>query len=273
MMRPIVAGQCEAAPSVSHYQVHAIKYAELTGRQPTEIFLGADPHEGLVDMDYFVWLIRSERRTIVVDMGFNREIAVKRGRTFLRCPSDGLKALGVDAADVSDVIVTHLHYDHVGNYALFPKATFHVQDREVAFATGRMMRHRCLCAAYEPEDVVALVRNVFRGRVEFHDGDGEIAPGISVHLAPGHTAGLQFVRVATRGGWLVLASDACHYARHLDRNEVFPLVANVAELLEGYGKLRKLASSRALIIPGHDPGVMTAFPPSSLGETFAVRLD
>lgn len=263
----------DVPPDMPCYEVHAIKYAELKGRRPTEIFLGADPHEALVDMDYFVWLIRSYDRTIVVDMGFNREIADKRGRVFLRCPSKGLGALGVSAAEVTDVIVTHLHYDHVGNYALFPKARFHVQDREVAFATGRMMRHRCLCTAYEPEDVVALVRHVFQGRVEFHDGDQEIAPGISVHLAPGHTAGLQFVRVATRAGWLVLASDACHYARHLDRNEVFPLVTNVAELLEGYGRLKKLASSRALIIPGHDPGVLTAFPPSLPGEVLAVRLD
>lgn len=255
------------------YEVHAIKYAELKGRPPTDIFLGADPHDVPVDMDYFVWLVRSPLLTIVVDMGFTREVAERRGRSFLQCPGDGLKALGVDAGEVTDVIVTHMHYDHVGNYALFPKARFHVQDREIAFATGRMMRHRCLCSAYEPEDVAALVRNVFQGRVEFHDGDEEIAPGISVHLAAGHTAGLQFVRVATRAGWLVLASDACHYARHLDRNEVFPLVTNVGELLEGYDRLRKLASSRRLVIPGHDPGVLTAFPPSLHGEAFAVRLD
>ncbi|SFM15619.1 N-acyl homoserine lactonase family protein [Methylobacterium pseudosasicola] len=263
-------GPGDRAPA---YEVHAIKYAELKGRPATDIFLGVDPHEAAVDMDYFVWLIRSAERTIVVDMGFTAEVAAKRGRTFLRCPGEGLRCLGVDPWTVTDVVVTHLHYDHVGNYALFPAARFHVQDREVAFATGRMMRHRCLCAAYEPDDVAALVKTVFQGRVEFHDGDEEIAPGISVHLAPGHTAGLQFVRVATRKGWLVLASDACHYGRHLDENLVFPLVTSVPDLMEGYRRLRKLASDRALIVPGHDPAVMTSYPRSLDDQALCVRLD
>jgi len=259
---------------VPEYEVYAIKYAELKGRPPTEIFLGADPHEAVIDMDYFIWLIRSTDVTMVVDLGFTRAIGEKRGRSFLRCPSDGLKALGVDPATVSDVIVTHLHYDHVGNYALFPNARFHIQDREIAFATGRMMRHRCLCAAYEPEDVAELVRNVFRGRVAFHDGDDEIAPGITVHLAPGHTAGLQFVRINTRHGWLIIASDACHYYRHMERNEVFPLVTNVAELLEGYDKLRQLSSSHSMIVPGHDPQVMLNHTAASLDTSgLSVRLD
>jgi len=255
------------------YEVHAIKYAELKGRPATDIFLGADPHEAAVDMDYFVWLIRSAERTVLVDMGFTAEVAAKRGRTFLRCPGEGLRRLGVDPGTVTDVVVTHLHYDHVGNYALFPAARFHVQDREVAFATGRMMRHRCLCAAYEPDDVAALVRNVFAGRVEFHDGDEAIAPGIELYLAPGHTAGLQFVRVATRRGWVVLASDACHYARHLEEGLVFPLVTSVPGLLEGYDRLRKLADSPDHIVPGHDPGIMARFPPSLPEATLSVRLD
>lgn len=254
------------------YEVYAIKYAELKGRHPTEIFMGADPHEAAVDMDYYVWLIRSPERAIVVDMGFNRMIAERRGRQFLRCPSEGLAALGVDADTVSDVIISHMHYDHVGNYALFPKATFHLQDDEMAFATGRLMRHRCLCAAYEVEDVCSIVRHVYKGRVDFHDGDEEIAPGISVHLAPGHTAGLQFVRVSTAKGWLVLATDACHYRRHLERNEVFPLVANVAGLLEGYRKLRQLSSSPDLVIPGHDPWTMAAFQKCIPGDELIVRL-
>jgi glyoxylase-like metal-dependent hydrolase (beta-lactamase superfamily II) len=264
----------EDKTSIPEYEVYAIKYAELKGRPPTEIFIGADPHEALVDMDYFVWLVRSEDVSFVIDMGFTQEIGEKRGRTFLRCPSEGLKALGIDPATVSDVIVSHLHYDHVGNYALFPNAQFHVQDKEIAFATGRMMRHRCLCAAYEPEDVVQLVRNVFRGRVVFHDGDDEIVPGISVHLAPGHTAGLQFVRVKTRKGWLVIASDACHYYRHLERGEVFPLVTNVAALVEGYDRLRKLSSNHAMIVPGHDPAVMLKYPVSASDTSgMSVRLD
>lgn len=260
-------------PGTPLYEVYALKYAELKNRRATEIFLGADPHEGSVDMDYFVWLIRSPERVILVDMGFNRDVAEKRGRRFIRCPGESLKTLDVDPAGIAEVVVTHLHYDHVGNYSLFPRARFHIQDREMAFATGRMMRHRCLSMAYEPEDVCAIVRNVFQGRVDFHDGDDHIAPGVSVHIAPGHTAGLQFVRVPTRRGWMVIASDACHYRRHLERNEVFPLVTDVPGLMEGYDKLRRLATSTGLIIPGHDPAVLSDFPPARSDDPLIARLD
>ena len=106
------------------------------------------------------------------------------------------------------LIVTHLHYDHIGNSDLFPNAVLHVQDKEVAFATGRHMRHAFFRDMYEVDDVAGFVREVYAGRMVFHDGDAEVAPGVTVHLAPGHTPGVQFVHVRTRGGWLVLASDA-----------------------------------------------------------------
>ncbi|MGL4636114.1 MAG: N-acyl homoserine lactonase family protein [Beijerinckiaceae bacterium] len=256
------------------YEVHAIKYAELKGRPATDIFVGADPHEAPVDMDYFVWLVRNDQHCFVVDTGFGREVAEKRGRKLIRCPGEGLRMLGVDPDAVEDVIVTHMHYDHIGNFGLFPKARFHLQDKEMAFATGRYMLHRCFCAPYEVSDVTEIVKRVYAGRVAFHDGDEEIAPGVSVHLAPGHTAGLQFVRVHTRAGWLVLASDACHYNRHRLANQVFPIVFDVGALLENYPRLRKLASSDRLVIPGHDPEVMALYPPSAPGlEGISVRLD
>lgn len=256
------------------FEVHAIKYAELKGRPPTDIFVGADPHEAPVDMDYFVWLVRSPERTFVVDTGFNRIVAEQRGRVWLRCPGDGLRLLGVEPAEVQDVIVTHLHYDHIGNFDLFPAARFHLQDREMSFATGRYMQHRCFCAPYELSDVLNIVKGVYAGRVAFHDGDAEIVPGLSVHLSPGHTAGLQFVRVNTRSGWLVLASDACHYTRHRLQNEVFPIVFDVGGLLENYRRLRELASHERLVIPGHDPEVMANYPPSRDElDCIAVRLD
>ena len=170
--------------------------------------------------------------------------------------------------------MTHLHYDHIGNADLFPSATLHVQDKEVAFATGRHMRHAFFRNMYEVDDVVGFVREVYAGRVVFHDGDAEIAPGISVHLASGHTPGVQFVRVATRQGWLVLASDACHYTFLREREEVYPIVFDPAGLIETYERLRRLASAERLVIPGHDPMVMTNFSTAlpSL-EGVAVRLD
>lgn len=245
------------------YEVFAIKYAELKGRPARDIFLGADLHEAPVDMDYFVWLIRAGDKAIVVDTGFDRKVADSRGRVFLRCPGEGLRQLGVDPATVEDVIISHLHYDHVGNFDLFPNARFHIQDDEVAFATGRHMTHAKLREPYELSYVLEVIRKVYADRVRFHDGDEEILPGISVHLSPGHTKGLQFVRVHTAKGWLVLASDACHYDRHRLTGDVFPLVFDVGGLLENYRRLVSLASSDELVIPGHDPSVMERFPAAS----------
>lgn len=256
------------------FEVYAIKYAELKARPARDIFLSADLHDAPVDMDYFVWLVRSPERDIVVDIGFGADVAAKRGRELIRCPGEGLRLLNADPAKIEDVIITHLHYDHTGNFDLFPNARFHMQDAEIAYATGRYMTHQCLSDPYEVDDVIETVRNVYAGRIAFHDGDEDIVPGLSVHFSPGHTAGLQFVRVNTRSGWLVLASDACHYNKHRLEGDVFPLVFDVGGLLENYKRLEKLASSPRLIIPGHDPQVMEDYPaPTPELEGIVVRLD
>jgi glyoxylase-like metal-dependent hydrolase (beta-lactamase superfamily II) len=255
------------------YEVYALKYARHE-RRASENFLGGDPHDGPMPLDYFVWLIRGEGREIVVDTGFSAAMAARRGREHLRCPAAGLALLDCDAASVKDVVITHLHYDHVGNFELFPSAEFHLQDLEMRYATGRYMRHAVFRGAYEAEDVVGMVRNVYRGRVRFHDGDAEIAPGVSLHLVGGHTMGLQVVRVATRRGNVVLASDASHFYANMDEVRPFPIVWSVADMVQGYAKLAALAESPAHVVPGHDPLVMQRYPaPSPSLEGIAVRLD
>ena len=255
------------------FEVYAIRYATVE-RKPAENFIGGDAHESAARMDYFVWLARNASHAFVIDTGFNEAAAKRRRRQFLRSPVEGLRLLGVDAAKVDDVILTHLHYDHVGNFDLFPEARFHLQDREMAYATGRYMAHEFFAYAYEAEEIVAMVRNIYAKRVRFHDGDAEIAPGISVHHVGGHTRGLQVVRVWTRLGWLVLASDAAHYLANMNENRPFPVVADVMQMFDGWDRLRALADSADLIIPGHDPQVMQRYraPDKSL-EGIAVRLD
>jgi len=256
------------------YEVHAIKYAHHP-RTVRENFIGGDLHDtSPMPLDYFVWLIRGRARSFLLDTGYGPEVAARRNRPILRSPADGLAMLGVDAASIQDVIVSHMHYDHAGNHAMFPAARYHIQDREMAFCTGRCMCHPQLRSTFEATDVTAMVTRVFEGRACFHDGSADLVPGVSVHHVGGHSLGLQVMRVRTRRGFVVLASDATHFYAHMEQGRVFPITADVPGVLEGYATLRRLATSEDHIIPGHDPLVMARYPASAPGlEGIAARLD
>jgi len=258
---------------MQEYEVYAVKYGHHE-RRSSQNFLGGDEHDVPMRLDFFVWAIKGPDRAYVVDTGFSKATAERRQRLHLRCPTDGLKLVGVDAGKVGDVILTHMHYDHVGNNDLFPQARFHVQDKEIDFCTGRCMCHNVFRHPFEVEDVVGMVRKAHAGRVQFHDGEEELAPGLSVHHIGGHTKGIQAVRVWTKRGWLVLASDTTHFYANMEQERPFPIVYDVAQMLAGYAKLHRLASSAAHIIPGHDPLVLARYPaPSRELEGIAARLD
>ena len=257
----------------AQYEVYAIKYAHHE-RRASENFIGGDPHDGPMPLDYFVWLIRGNGREIVVDTGFSAATAARRRREHIRCPTEGLRSLDVDSGKIKDVVITHLHYDHVGNFDLFPAATFHLQDREMQYATGRHMAQPVFSGAFDVEDVIGMVRNTYAGRVLFHDGDAELAAGVSLHFIGGHTMGLQVVRVVTRRGNVVLASDASHFYANMEQVRPFPIVYSVADMVEGYARLRALADSPAHIIPGHDPLVLARYPaPVKALQGIVARLD
>ncbi len=259
--------------TLPNYEIYAIKYAWRDAKRANH-FVGGDPHDASMPMDYFVWLVRNAERTLVIDTGFTQSMAEQRKRIFLRSPADGLKLMGVNAADVKNVVITHLHYDHVGTFQDFPAAQFHLQDAEMAYATGRHMRHRQFNHGYEVEEVIGMVRLVYKDRVTFYRGDAELAPGISLHHIGGHTAGLQCVRVHTARGWVVVASYTSHYYEHFEKGRVFTTTFHLGDTLDGYAKLRQLADSDKHIVPGHDPLVMQRYPAASAElKDIVVRLD
>jgi glyoxylase-like metal-dependent hydrolase (beta-lactamase superfamily II) len=255
------------------YEIYAIKYAHHD-RRASENFIGGDPHDGPMPLDYFVWAIRGADKTWVVDTGFDAAMARQRKRDFIRSPAEGLKALDIDADRIEDVIISHMHYDHCGSHQLFERARYHVQDKEMFYATGRCMCFPPMRYPYEVEDVVKMVRRVYEGRVAFHDGDEELAPGLTVHFVGGHTMGLQMVRVWTQRGWVVLASDAAHFYANMEQARPFPIVYNVADMLAGHKRAYALASSPRHVIPGHDPLVMQRYPaPRPELQGIVARLD
>ena len=256
------------------YEVYAIKYGDHQ-RMRQENFIFKDPHDEATSIDFYVWVITGGGRTFVVDLGFEAEEAKARGRQLHRLPSEAVRLVGVDPATVEDIIISHLHYDHCGDISPFPKARFHLQESEMNYATGKSMTHQPLRNPYNVDYVVNMVRAVYDDRVNFVDGVSELAPGLSVHHIGGHTAGIQSVRVWTRKGWLVVASDATHFYDNMAIPNPFPIVCHVGHMLDGYDKLRAMAGGDVhRVIPGHDPQVMSLFPAASKElEGIAVRLD
>ena len=236
------------------YRIHAVRYAHRACTS-SEVFYG--DHRGApMTMDYFVWALTNGTHTVVVDLGFTEPVGARRGRQFLRCPSKGLAEIGVDAAQVEHVILTHFHYDHVGNYALFPRATFYVQDDEMAFWTGRHAARSAFRHSVEVDDVAALVRFNYEQRLVFTGAAREIVPGVRVHRVGGHTAGMQVVAVEHAKGRAVVASDAAHYYRNYEARVPFNTLHDLPGMYGAFDTIRELASSDDLVLPGHDPLVL-----------------
>jgi len=236
------------------FRIYAVRYAHRKTTS-SEVFY-RDTHEAPMTMDYFVWALVSDRHTVVVDLGFTEVVGTRRGRDFLRCPGRGLAELGIDTARVEHVIITHFHYDHVGNHALFPRATFHVQDTEMGFYTGRHASDAAFRSSIEVDDVCALVRLNYEGRIRFVDGAAEIVPGVRVEKVGGHTAGMQIVAVTTARGQAVVASDASHYYRNFEQRIPFLTLHDLPGTYHAFQRIQDLADAPELILPGHDPLVL-----------------
>lgn len=257
------------------FELYAIKYAHSGPRTLGDNMMGGDIHQSHSPLDFFIWVAKRGDRTFLIDTGMSAESARQRGMSRLRAPADAVMLLGLDPEKLEDVILTHMHFDHAGMLHRYPNATFHIQESEMDYATGRCMCSKMLRRGYDIEDVVHLVRCVYADRVAFHDRTVEITTGLSVHKVGGHTAGLQAVRVWTKRGWVVLASDASHYYFNMMEQVIFPSVFRIDEMEEAYRTVHQLAGGDwNRVIPGHDPLVMELYPaPSSDLKGIVARLD
>jgi glyoxylase-like metal-dependent hydrolase (beta-lactamase superfamily II) len=248
-----------AAPVI---RIDAIKYARHERTAVNNFARAVDDHDLPMPLDYFVWAIhRAEGPPLIVDTGFGEAAAAARGRTITRPVLQGLRDAGIDHLAVEDVILTHLHYDHAGSLSTFPNARFHIQDAELAFATGRQICEREVRAPFDGEPVAQLVRKLYADHVVFHAGDEEFAPGITLRLAHGHTAGLMVVCCETARGTVVLASDAAHLYANITRRIPFPIFVDEADYARAQERVMELAGhSLDHLIPGHDPLVLACFP-------------
>jgi glyoxylase-like metal-dependent hydrolase (beta-lactamase superfamily II) len=234
------------------YKIYTLYYGRRDATT-ADYFLN-DTTDTPIGMGYYLWVATNGEHTVVIDLGYHEDAGERRGRTLLRHPAELLDKIQVDPKGVQHAIVTHLHWDHVGGYALFPNARFYLQERELHFWTSSHLPD--WQSSLEEEELVAVVRLHFRGRVGLCDGAREIVPGITVHHVGGHTMGSQIVQVETARGTAVVASDAAKLYRNFLEEIPQPRSHSVADQIGGYTLIKRLASAADLIIPGHDPEAM-----------------
>jgi glyoxylase-like metal-dependent hydrolase (beta-lactamase superfamily II) len=248
--------------AAQHPAVYAIRFAYREESSRKEHFYRGDPcGEDAMPIDYFVWAIVSADRAVLVDAGFTREVAEKRGaRFFVQRPDEALAGLGVDLDAVRDVVLTHLHYDHTGHLPLFPAAQVHLQREEWEYWTGPYAARGENPHLIEQDDLDYLAAHRQSGMVTLHDGDAEVIPGVRVHRVGGHTRGLQVVVVDTARGPLVLASDASHFYANIGEDRPYSIVDHLPSMYDAFDWIIDTAGDIDHVIPGHDPQVLERYP-------------
>jgi glyoxylase-like metal-dependent hydrolase (beta-lactamase superfamily II) len=246
------------------YDVLAVRYGT---RRTTaaDVFLNfttyGEPDRAL-GMDYFFWVIRDAAgRSVLVDTGFPPTGGAARGRTTLLDMADALRAITVRPDDVTQIVITHGHYDHIGGLPWFGAAEVIMTRTEYDFWTGAMASRALFAHAAEPAEIDYLRTLREAGRLTLAGNSHQVAPGIELIQVGGHTPGQAIVSVHTGSGRVILASDAVHYYEELERDRPFSTVANLAEMYAAFDQIREMEQDASTsIIAGHDPAVAERFP-------------
>lgn len=257
-------GACHSPPAqgtapANGYLVEAVRYGTLPAFPVRGLVLGADSARRL-DIAVMVWLLRAPGRTVLVDAGFYRDKFIQRWKPtgFVR-PSEAVAAAGVRPEEVTDIVLSHVHWDHMDGVDLFPRARVWLQRAEYEYYVGDdgSARH----PGIDPEDAAILARLRTAGRLELVDGDArEILPGITVYTGGRHTYASQFVGVRTSAGTVVVASDNAYLYENLERHAAIAQTFDAQSNLAAQARMLELAASPRLVVPGHDALVFTRFP-------------
>lgn len=243
------------------YEVFAMRYATIPDFRVAQLVKGAEPERKL-DIAMIVWLVRGNGRNILVDSGFYREQFFKQWKiTDYMKPSEVLAQVGLKPEEITDVIITHMHWDHADGMDLFPTARIWVQKDEYTYYSGEAWQQRSTHGGIDPDDVLSLVKLNMAGRVSLVNGDAqEIIPGVTCYIGGKHTYQSQYVGVNAKSGTVILASDNMYLYENLDKHVPIAAAVDVDANLRAQDRMRQLASNPKLIIPGHDPAEFERFP-------------
>lgn len=265
-----IAGACSRARSVAagatpQYEVYAVRYGTLERFPVVALVAGADTSRR-ADIALMVWLARLPGgRNVLVDAGFYRDKFIRRWRPAqYERPSAALARVGLTPDDVTDIVISHVHWDHLDGADLFPRARVWIQRAEYEHYVDSAGRPRS--AMIDSLDAAMLAGLVRAGRVELIAGDStEILPGLTVYTGGKHTYASQYATVRTASGVVVLASDNAYLYENLEQRRPITQTLDSLSNLRAQDRMHRLASTRALIVPGHDPAVFARFPSPGTG--------
>jgi glyoxylase-like metal-dependent hydrolase (beta-lactamase superfamily II) len=246
----------------SEYSIQAIRYAISPGFPVGGLVVGA-PKDEKVDIAMVIWLIRGGGRTILFDSGFHREKWFKYfPMTDYVRPDEAVKLAGVKPEEVTDIVISHAHWDHMGGIDLFPKANVWIQKDEYRYYTGEAWQTGGNHGGIDPEDVKQLLELNTEGRLRLVDGDNvEILPGVRVYTGARHTYASQYLRIDGSPAF-VLASDNCYLYRNLSTRAASATFseADHAANIAAQARMIELAGSADRVVPGHDTLQFQKFP-------------
>jgi glyoxylase-like metal-dependent hydrolase (beta-lactamase superfamily II) len=257
----LLAAVSATAQSKPSYEIYALRYATIPGFPVAELVAGADPARK-IDIAMMIWLVRGNGRNILVDSGFYHERFFKDWdvKDFTK-PSDTLSRVGLKSEDITDVIISHMHWDHADGMDLFPNARIWIQKDELEYYAGQAWQSKTTHGGIDKEDVLTLVKLNTEGRVGLVQGDNQqIIPGVTCYTGGKHTYQSEYVGVATAAGTVVLASDNMYLYENLEKHAPIGATLDAPSNLRAQDRMKQIAARPELIIPGHDPAVFTRFP-------------
>jgi glyoxylase-like metal-dependent hydrolase (beta-lactamase superfamily II) len=249
----------------SGYEVVAVRYGRLVTTRADGYLNHHDYHEpdGPLEFAYDFWVVRDDDRTVVVDTGFDPIVGARRGRELLVDPRAAIAALDVPDDATTTVVVSHAHYDHIGNLGMFRRARVVMARAEYDFWVAHPRAQHLTRQLVEPGELDLLRRLREEGRLELIDAPLDLAPGIRLLPAPGHTPGELMVLVETPAGGVLLTADAVHFDEELRRRMPFRHMCDIVAAADSYDAIDALRASGAAsrVIAGHEPAYRDQFPP------------
>jgi len=247
------------------YEVIAVRYGDLATSR-SDVFLNYSDYrepDGPEQLAYYFWIARNDVRTFLLDTGFSPAVGARRGRRTHIDPREAWEALGIADDASTTVVLSHAHYDHIGNAGHFSNARFVMADAEFDFWVRHPRDQHLTRQVIEPSELQVLSDLQAAGRLQLISDSEELAPGLELLICPGHTPGQIMVRVNTATGALLLAADAVHLDEELDRKMPFRHMCDIVAAADSYTLVEQLRADGHVsdVIAGHEPSLMERFAP------------